>query len=182
MMRAKKQVVKEFYPEGHSPLWTKDARVGDDCNYVCRGNFEEQKALHPEYSCYNGKSFEDYRKDRKLKDYREEDKAICGHELSKFYKIDWDTMDKQLHPSIVTAFRENFTKLKQHGGDTEKEFRSDKTYAQHWNEPLDAVINRFLDENEEYKIVMIEYSGGGWMDQEVNNQASALVVFEVDER
>ena len=51
-----------------------------------------------------------------------------------------------------------------------------------YNEPLDAAINRFLDENKGYKIVIIQYSGGGWMDQEVNNQASALVVFEVDER
>ena len=37
-MRAKKQIVKEFYPEGHSPLWTKDARVGDDCNHMCKVN------------------------------------------------------------------------------------------------------------------------------------------------
>ena len=222
-MRAKKQIVKAFYPESHSPLWIADnlARVGDDCNYMCKAHWEEKKKDDEEYrksleergqkdyrrgnQFHQGdNSFEDYHKrmrenskanQKSIKDWRidsrypdgsggklPEDMALCGHQFSKFYKIAWGSMDSELHHTIVTGFRENFTKRKQHGGDTEKEFRGDATYTQRWDEPLDAVINRFVDENKGYKIVMIEYSGGGWMDQEVNNQASALVVFEVDER
>ena len=227
-MRAKKQIVKAFYPKSHSPLW-KEVRVGKDCDRMCRANWEKLKKEDTEYRKSLGESgrqdtrrgfkyvgfqdsenFEDYHKrlrenskenQKSIKDWRidslysdgsggkrPEDVALCAHKFSKFYKIDWDTMNTpdmgRLHPSIVTGFRENFTKFKHHGGDTETEFRDDKinNFSVTYNEPLDAAINRFLDENKGYKIVIIQYSGGGWMDQEVNNQASALVVFEVDER
>ena len=233
-MRDKKQIVKEFYPESHSPLW-KEVRVGNDCNSMCRANWEKLKKEDTEYrkgldesgrqdsrrgfkyvGFQDSENFEDHHKRlrekakenwsdvRKAKEEwridslysdgsggkRPEDMALCAHKFSKFYKIDWDTMDKQLHHTIVTGFRENFTKFKHHGGDTETEFRDDKTnnFSVRYNEPLDAVINRFLDEHNaerlEYTIVSIEYSSGGWYGsgEGENNQASALVLFEVEER
>ena len=200
MMRAKKQVVKEFYPQNHSPLWTGE-KIGDDCNHMCRASWERQKQAgaystdssfeehHKRLRAQNGARDVAGNEDSRYSDgsggKRPEGVALCGHELSKFYKIDWDMMDKKLHPSIVTGIKEIFTKRKYHGGDTEKEFRGDKIHALSWSEPLDGVINRFLDEHNaerlEYKIETIEYSGGVTID-EVNNEPSALVVFEVEER
>ena len=108
---------------------------------------------------------------------RPEDVALCAHKFSKFYKIDWEKMHIEMHHSIVTGIREIFTKRKSHGGDTATEFRADKTYTVSYLQPLGDVINRFLDENKEYRIEMIRYNGANWMDQETSNEPSALVVF-----
>ena len=110
---------------------------------------------------------------------RPEDVALCAHKFSKFYKIDWEKMHIEMHHSIVTGIREIFTKRKSHGGDTATEFRGDKTYTVSYLQPLGDVINRFLDENKEYRIEMIRYNGANFADQETSNEASALVVFEV---
>jgi len=140
-----------------------------------------QKPVKPKIP---SKSFDHQHFEKRLKEWQKyqqlpKDTAPCEHKFSKFYKIDWEKMHIEMHHSIVTGIREIFTKRKSHGGDTATEFRDDKTYTVSYLQPLGDVINRFLDENKEYRIEMIRYNGANWMDQETSNEASALVVFEV---